>query len=283
MKIDIISDLNIDHWDKSYKSKYPRHKSKHLPYSLDNTAHQEDEYILIIAGNISSDFNMSIEYLKEQLRSNTKYSKILFIDGNYEHCNEYPELKCIFEMAKKTKEANIFLQSDKLIFLHDDMYIINDTAFVGVNGWWDYNKIDPEVIRPNVKNYFKNWRPDMTFLQIVKFIDKVAERSILDAEYVHHCMSELNEMKNIKKIVIISHSVPLREFASEDVLYTTLNTYFEDLVTSDLFDNGKQNHWIFGHTHKSNNKKINNIQFISNPRSSDDFGQENYKHISMTI
>lgn len=282
MKIDIISDLHVDHWDKDYKSKFPCCKTAHSPYYLCKEGNKED--ILIIAGDISDDFNMSIEYLKDQLRSNTKYSKVLFVDGNHEHCSSYPELKCIFEMAGKTEEANKILQNDKLIFLHDDMYVIDDTAFIGVNGWWDYNRIDPDVIRPSVKNYFKEWRPDMTLLQVIKFIDKVAERSILDAEYVRHCISELNEMENIKNIVIISHSVPLREFASQHVLYTELNTYFEELATSDLFDNGKNNYWIFGHTHKFNNKKVGNIQFISNPRGRpDDFKRETYNHLSIEI
>jgi predicted phosphodiesterase len=53
---------------------------------------------------------------------------------------------------------------------------------------------------------------------------------------------------------------------------------------SKLLKYNKITHWIFGHTHETYNKKINNIQFICNPRGRPkDFNRLIYNQISVTI
>ena len=75
MKIDIISDLHIDHWDNGYLSKNPSCKTLHKPFTPDNV----EGSILVVAGDVSDDFEMSIGYLNGLAKD---YDKVLFIENN---------------------------------------------------------------------------------------------------------------------------------------------------------------------------------------------------------
>jgi len=60
-KFDIVSDLHIDQWSHKYISKYPCGEIKECPYKFSKS---ESDY-LIVAGDISDDLNISINYLNE--------------------------------------------------------------------------------------------------------------------------------------------------------------------------------------------------------------------------
>ena len=85
INIDIVSDLHIEQWDSSIKNKYPSGKIKDSPYKFPN----KKSNILIIAGDISDDINNSLNYINELSKI---YQNVLFIDGNHEHVNKYPNL-----------------------------------------------------------------------------------------------------------------------------------------------------------------------------------------------
>ncbi len=85
--MDIISDLHIDHWDVTIGVKYPCGSRIHHPFKI---TPQSD--ILIVAGDISDDLELSLKYLDEVSKH---YKKVLFVDGNHEHVNIYPELYSI--------------------------------------------------------------------------------------------------------------------------------------------------------------------------------------------
>ena len=65
------------------------------------------------------------------------------------------------------------LNNDKIVYLPNNEYIINDIVFIGFCGWWDYN---------NEKNkklsvYFKKWIPDFTKKRNLDFIDNVLQKA----------------------------------------------------------------------------------------------------------
>ena len=62
--------------------KHPYGDIVHKPVELNNKSD-----ILIIAGDISDDIDLSIKYIDNISK---KYKKILFVDGNHEHVNRYP-------------------------------------------------------------------------------------------------------------------------------------------------------------------------------------------------
>ena len=59
MNIDIVSDLHIDHWSNDISCKYPYGVKKHFPL---NVIKSDSDY-LIVAGDISDDINLSVNYL----------------------------------------------------------------------------------------------------------------------------------------------------------------------------------------------------------------------------
>ena len=98
LKFKIVSDLHIDHWDSDYISSHPHGEVKNIPLNL-----EEKGGILIVAGDVSDDINMSIDFLD---RISENFEKILFVDGNHEHCTQYPYLYDFNTINQKVKEKN---------------------------------------------------------------------------------------------------------------------------------------------------------------------------------
>jgi hypothetical protein len=262
IKIDILSDLHIDHWTFNYKTKYPCGIIKNIPFKNVKT---ESNY-LIVAGDISDNIYNSIEYLNI-LSEN--YEKILFVDGNHEHINKYPELY-------DTNYINSLINNEKIIYLTNKPYIIDKTVFLGACGWWDYNNLN------NIEkctNYFKNWINHFTKNDNMNFINNVIKQSKKECENLHKLLNIYQTNNNINNIVLITHTVPYIEFCDNDKeeyendnFSTQYNTQYNNLLKYN-----KISHWIFGHAHQDWDKIINNIRFVSNPRGRpDDFNREEY-------
>ena len=269
MKIDIISDLHIDHWDNGYLSKNPSCKTLHKPFTPDNV----EGSILVVAGDVSDDFEMSIGYLNGLAKD---YDKVLFIDGNHEHTENYPFIK------SRNGINNIIAEiaDDKLIYLGSNTHVIDGTAFIGINGWWDYRKMNKNVIENCKKNYFKKWMPHLLGKNSERFIQNLGIISITQSYELRNKILVCDQDEEIKQIIIVTHSVPLPKFCTESVIDTELNTYFENLV--DL--SPKIKYWIFGHTHKKCSEEINGVRFISNPRGRpDDYHREDYETLTISV
>lgn len=262
MKIDICSDLHIDQWSNKYITKYPCGEIKNFPFQFKKT----DSPYLIIAGDIGDELLYSIEYLNEISKY---YEYILFVDGNHEHVDIYPNLY-------EKKYINNLIDNHKILYLSNTPYKIKNTIFIGVCGWWDYNNSDLETI-DKCHNYFDNWIKHFTLEDSKKFINNVINKSIEEIEYLDSNIKKYMNDDSVKNIVIVTHTLPTKEFFDEDKnkieLATECNSKFENLLKYD-----KISHWIFGHTHTQWEKKINNIEFICNPRGRpEDYNREIYK------
>ena len=262
IKIDVCSDLHIDQWSNKYINKYPCGEIKEYPFEFKKT----DSRYLIVAGDICDTLNTSLEYLN---KISNYYEKIFFVDGNHEHVDIYPKLYSIKYIN------NLIKFNSKLIYLSDSSYIINKTAFIGCCGWWDYNNSDKTSIE-KCNNYFEKRIPNFTMNDNNNFVNNVINRSLEEFEYLNKNLKKFNNDPNIKNIVIITHTLPSIEFFDNDKnkieLATECNSKFENLLKYN-----KISHWIFGHTHTEWHKKINNIEFICNPRGRpEDYNREKY-------
>ena len=268
IKIDICSDLHIDQWSNKYINKYPCGIIKECPFEFKTT----DSKYLIVAGDISDNLLCSIDYLNEISKY---YEKILFVDGNHEHVHKYPDLY-------EKKYINNLINNDKIVYLSNKPYQLNNTVFIGACGWWDYNNSDSETIDKN-HNYFDEWIPHFTLKDSENFINNVINKSIEEIEYLDNNIKKYMNDVSVKNIVIVTHTLPKACFFDDDKdkieLSTEYNTKFENLLKYD-----KITHWIFGHTHTYWDKKINNIQFYCNPRGRpEDYNREIYKLKQITI
>ena len=253
--IDIVSDLHIDQWNTDLDNKYPCGQRSNYPYDFDN----KKANILVVAGDTSDNINLSLDYLEQV---SEKYDKILFIDGNHEHVHKYPNLYKTSEINEKVKARN----SNKLVYLPENHYIIDKTVFIGFCGWWDYNN---KTESDKSINYFKKWIPEFTENESRKFINNVTNQSINEAEKLKESIDKYNNDPNINNIIIVTHTVPHDSYCSLDKnnnheISTELNTKIRDLIKSKNIN--KISHWIFGHTHAHYESQMNNIHFVCNPR-----------------
>jgi len=269
IKCDICSDLHIDQWNKTLKQKYPCgiRTFNNLSWK------KKDNTILIIAGDISDNINLSIDYINNISHN---YEQILFIDGNHEHVELYPKLYTTEYINKIVKQK----QNDKLIYLPCNDYIIGDTVFIGFCGWWNYNKYSLKDINKSV-DYFKNWIDEMNHSDSRNFIYNVFSKSKDEYSKLIFKLNKYHNNNNISNIIIVTHTQPDISFINLEDLATELNTEFEN-ITSEKFP--KIKHWIFGHTHEQHITKKNNIIYTCNPRGRpDDFNRITYDLYELTI
>jgi len=210
---DIISDLNL---------------------SIDDTFTWEGKPTslhCIVAGNISDDLAMVQTVL--DVLSNC-YQGVFFIEGGLEHST-------VILREKRIKELGEICTSLKnVIFLHDNVVVLNDIAIVASNGWYG------------------NYRPK----------NKIAEIELIiagyeDVSYLCSTIHRLQVHSEVNHIVMVSNSVPTKKlYYGEEV-----NTYENGPLTDALeFDTeNKISHWIFGSYEKIVDTVIDGINYLNNP------------------
>lgn len=127
MKIGVISDIHID----SNKKIVPEGST--FAEILGNQLNQQQIELLLLAGDISSDYLLSQQFIDE-LKSQTK-CRILFVPGNHDYWsrkNGEEDTNKIYQFFKAKPESVL-----------ERPYIINDEwAVVGNSGWYDYGYAD---------------------------------------------------------------------------------------------------------------------------------------------
>jgi len=268
---DIVSDLHIDQWDKEIGVKYPCGLVKQFPYIPDKPQNK----ILIVAGDVSDSLTNTLKYLDT---ISVYYEKILFVDGNHEHVNAYPNLYTPEEINEEIKKLN----NNKIVYLPCHPYQNGKTLFIGACGWWDYNNANPEAINSSLE-YFKNWLPHLTLKENREFLDNVIKRSREDSSKLEKLIEIANQDQTIENIVVVTHGVPKRVFCSMRNMKTVLNTKFEELIKNNTL-NKKISHWIFGHVHHNICHTSGQIKFMCHPRGRpEDFDREMYDFFSSKL
>lgn len=261
--VDIVSDLHIDQWDNKIDNKYPCGLIGNCPYNFSTRTAN----ILIVAGDLSDNIDISIEYLN---RLSNNYDKILFVDGNHEHVHRYPSLFSIKEINEKVKKFN----NDKLVYLPENDFILDGTVFIGACGWWDYNK------KTNLENhihYFKEWIPHFNKNDNLEFIDNVYKQSVEEGDILKEKIEKYNKDDTINNIILVTHTVPLKECCDQSHISESYETQLNSKLNMLVKEKNKISHWIFGHTHDHYEFFKHDIYFLCNPRGRpEDFNRENY-------
>lgn len=236
MHIDLVSDLHMEQWDNNYDF---------LKYKQSNT--------LVVAGDISSDPNLSSEWLSIVA---SEYKRLLFVCGNHEH------VKADFDLEISYKEnRKMFSHMPNVHMLDNFPFIHKGVAFVGANGWWDYRIGEPHVSRNATYNHYKE-----------KWSEKNCQRTLVkgtqDYTYIMDHCSELNSMDTIQSIVVVTHTIP----HSRGVNWV----HGSDNLAVGCFGNKKMEqipvyfpkvkHWLFGHNHNPHDFVVHNTHYISHPR-----------------
>lgn len=187
---------------------------------------------LIIAGNISHDLKIVHQTLYHLSKF---YQGIFYIPGSLE-----------FESMNLVKYRNSELLKvcrtlKNVSYLHKHVVIINGIAFLGCNGWYA-NKLEVETDLEEIHLYGQN---------------------VEDVHYLKHSINKLQLHLDVKKIVIVTSSVPRDELFFGEVPRNI--SYFIALNNALVSDTeNKVTHWIYGSTNKVVDTVIDNINYINN-------------------
>lgn len=260
MRIDLISDLHDNTWSLQQKV---------------NWAQVQSSNILVIAGDISETTALYKNIIHQV---SSIYETVLLIDGNHEHKYYMPNLDQAVEFIKQSIK-----EYDNVYYLYDNIVTIEDTAFIGRCGWWDFTFGEP--ITSKKVSY------DIFVKQFdVPFATTVIESSKQDVEWLRLCIQSLQNNSQIKNIVVITHTLPHIDFVTQAESKTQQkfigsygNSNLIKLLDSDY--NKKIKLWLFGHNHDPKDKVINGVRFVSNPRGrpTDIFHQDDYKPVTLNL
>lgn len=234
---DLISDLHVDTWPK-----------------LDWQG-QATSQVCIVAGDISSDL-LDIKSTLQHLSS--CYQAVFYIDGNTEHRYNYDQLGQSYRELSNTVES-----CQDVVYLQNNVVIINGVAIVGTNGWWTWD-FDTAMTVDQTQQWFLD--REQCGHHVPEIIDQLA---ISDANYLANSVARLQKHQDVKNIVVVTHTVPHWEFIKHDMELS--NSYRMNLMgNSRLLDvlavdtERKISHWCFGHYHGNIDMVFNGVRFVNN-------------------
>jgi hypothetical protein len=236
---DLISDLHIESWN-----------------DFDWTGQPTAPYC-IVAGDVARDRQVLIDTLTHL---GQKYLGVFYIDGNDEHRYFIDNLDDSYQELYQQIEP-----IPNVINLHDNVVIFNNVAILAVNGWWTFDfddSLDLEQCVAWYRDYLKCSSGSAA---------TTMDRAYHDVAYLTNSIQRLQTHPDVKKIVIISHTVPDPQITNHDV--DLVDTWrYNCLGNKHLlraFNNDTENKihtWCFGHYHKSVDQAINGVRYVNNCR-----------------
>ncbi len=250
MLIDIVSDLHTDLW-KGGPSR--------LSWEFQRN---EDSKILLIGGD-TSNYVSEVETVLEDARQ--FYEHVIFTDGNHE--------SYFFDGSVDEIEAHLQALADRMdnvTYLNGRNSIqIEDTVFLGCNGWYDFVVNEKTWRTQKVINAWKRMSNDPRMINFGNFPPDV--RAIMHADLIRGKVEDLQDQS--VDIVVMTHTAPhsrLNEWSKHRGTSDSLidgayyNTQMEQVLDADV--NKRIKLWTYGHTHQRLDKMIKGVRFINNSR-----------------
>ena len=239
LSFDLISDLHVESWPD---------------FDWEGRATSP---ICVVAGDVAKDYVL----LEKTLRHLSHcYQAVFYIDGNDEH-------KYNWDNIPKNQEAiaDLCEQIPNVTYLHDNVAVIQGVAFVGTNGWWNW-QFDPNIEIYQSQMWFKDrYR---TNEHVPYMIERLAD---IDANYLADTIDQLQRHQDAKRIVVVTHTLPSAMFVNHDIELTDTyrmnvmgNSYLMDVLASDT--ENKISNWVFGHYHGDVDRLHKGIRYTNNCR-----------------
>jgi predicted phosphodiesterase len=239
LSFDLISDLHVETWPLIDWSGVP-------------TA----QYC-VVAGDVARDRAMVIDTLE---RLSEVYKGVFYIDGNDEH-KDFVE-----DLGQSYRELNALIsRMPNVVFMQDNVVIVNGVAIVATNGWWSYD-FDP----------YLDLEQSMAWVQHKDGMSQTASVNINgvgyhDAAYLINSVSKLQREQDVSAIVVVTHTVPSAWIIEHDLdlvdtwRYNSMgNSQIGRALKEDT--ERKIQAWCFGHYHKPVDTVKDGIRYVSNPR-----------------
>jgi predicted phosphodiesterase len=236
---DLISDLHIETWG-----------------TFDWTA-QATSPICIVAGDVCQNQTLLLKTLKHL---GTCYQAVFYIDGNDEHRNHMEHVDNSYQYLSQQIE-----RIPNVVYLQDNVVVIDGIAIVGTSGWWAFDFDLTLDVAESIEWYAtrQNFSP-----QVIKTISQMA---IGDALYMGASIKRLQTHPDVKKIIMVTHTVPDPALVAHDIdlagtprMNTVGNKYMMQALAADT--EKKIHTWCFGHYHGSVDQVRSGVRFVNNCR-----------------
>lgn len=236
---DLISDLHLETWPET-------------DWSVMATSP-----FCVIAGDIARDRELVIDFLKHISRY---YQAVFYIDGNDEHRYHYDNTgESYRDLAERISEL------DDVVYLQDNVVILEGVAILGTNGWWTYD-FDSRVD----DDQSVQWVADQYNITLDQ-AESIRLMGVQDARYLMGSIKRLQTHQDVKAIVVVTHTSPKVEFVDHDPnlnssyrINTAGNSFMPMALKEDTMN--KVNTWCFGHYHGEVDTVKDGVRYVSNPR-----------------
>jgi hypothetical protein len=189
---------------------------------------------------------------------------VFYIDGNDEHTYNYHRIgESYQELARSINRLN------RVTYLQDNVCVIDGVAILGTNGWWGYD-LDENINRDDCKQHMTDWyAKKMPGFEINSEV--ISDMSRRDVAYLVNSVQRLQTHNDVKKIVIVTHTVPGAHLIQHDIdlAGTTQFNHMGNRLMHLVHTNDterKISTWCFGHYHGMVDKTVEGIRFVNNCR-----------------
>ena len=237
---DLISDLHVETWDH-----------------FDWTGQATSPYC-VVAGDVARNRQLLLDALTHL--GQCYPGGVFYVDGNEEHKDYLDDLGASYRDLAMDIDA-----IPNVVYIQDNVIIVNGVAILGTNAWWTYDfdtSVDVDTSIQHIQDHFG--------------IDSTSATNIMgvaynDAAYMINSVRKLQTHKEVGAIVIVSHTVPAPWIIKHDPdLVDTWrfngmgNSHITRAIDEDTENKIKM--WCVGHYHKPVNQQLDGIEYISNPR-----------------
>jgi predicted phosphodiesterase len=252
LAFDLLSDLHLDTWTDRF-----------------DWTHKATSPYCILAGDVASDRKLLLQTLRHLGQC---YQAVFYIDGNEEHSMYWGRLSQSYQQLEQ-KIKNI----PNVVYLQDNVVIVNGVAILATNGWWAFDFDDKQDVDEVVAWYQGKWQeeidrnPALTASVSDDDITWMMRTAVNDSRYMIKSVKRLQTHGDVKKIIVVTHSVPLPELISHDIhltgnpRFSTMgNAYMREVLAADT--EKKIHTWCFGHYHLGVDRVVNGVRYVNNCR-----------------
>ena len=166
--------------------------------------------------------------------------------------------------------------------MQDNVIIINGVAILGTNGWWTYD-FDPSMdVESSVQAIQDHHGTDNASAMNITGV------AYNDAAYLITSVHKLQTHREVRSIVLVSHTVPAPWIIAHDPdlvgnwRYNGMgNSYISNVLSKDT--ENKIHTWCFGHYHGTVDRILNGIRYVNNCRGRGDTPHRNHVYYPKRI
>jgi UDP-2,3-diacylglucosamine pyrophosphatase LpxH len=261
MAFDLISDLHLETWNEQL-----------------NFSGQATSPVCVVAGDVSRDHTVVKKFLKHL---SDCYAAVFYIDGNDEHRYKLDNL------GESYRELNQAIRRiPRLTYLQDNVVVIDGVAILGTNGWWGFD-LDENLDMDGTKQWMKDTY-EHRVPEVVIDAQGIQDASRTDAAYLVSSVQRLQTHQDVKKIVIVTHTVPDAELIQHDIdiagnyHFNCMGNRLMRLVHTNDTEH-KIHTWCFGHYHGTVDRILNGIRYVNNCRGRGDTPHRNHVYYPKRI